>query len=134
MATPLILKLARQQATIKILGSGPEQANIDLARLAMSDETFLGYPNTNVSINTVFFASSDSNAVAPILIQRPYGSNNLILHGTDNWHLAQQSAMPDTSNASSNISIIFPPGGGTVFLGLTKGTGYQTPVEQIAPN
>ena len=134
MATPQILKLARQQATVKIVGSGPVQANIDLATLAMSDETFLGYPNTNVNINTVFFSSSDSNSPAPILVQRPYNANTLVLHGTDNWHLSQMSGMPDTSNASANISIIFPPGGGTVFLGLTKGTGYQTPVEQIAPN
>lgn len=131
--TKTILKKARQQAVIKFVGDG--QANVDLnADLIMSDETFLGYANCNVNINSVIYTSSDAT-YAPILVKRPFtGANVLILAGSDNWTLSQNYGFTDSVNSQSNINITLPPGGGTLILGLTKRNGYQEPNEQTAPN
>jgi hypothetical protein len=131
--TKTILKKARQQAVVKFVGDG--QANIDLnIDLVMSDETFLGYSNCNVTINSVIYTSSDA-ASNPILIKRPStGANVLILSGTDNWMLSQNYGFTDSTNTQSNINIVLPPAGGTLILGVTKKNGYQEPNEQIAPN
>jgi hypothetical protein len=49
--TTTILKNVRQQAVVKFIGSGV--ANIDLrADLTQPEETFLGFPNVNVTIKT----------------------------------------------------------------------------------
>ena len=37
-----ILKLARQQAVVKVVSTNPITANLDVASLTMNDETFLG--------------------------------------------------------------------------------------------
>lgn len=131
--TKTILKKARQQAVVKFVGDG--QANIDLnIDLVMSDETFLGYSNCNVTINSVIYTSSDAVS-NPILIKRPStGANVLILSGTDNWMLSQNYGFTDSTNTQSNINIVLPPAGGTLILGVTKKNGYQEPNEQIAPN
>jgi len=131
--TKTILKKARQQAVVKFVGDG--QANIDLnIDLTMSDETFLGYSNCNVTINSVIYTSSDAVS-NPILIKRPAtGANVLILSGADNWMLSQNYGFTDSTNTQSNINIVLPPAGGTLILGVTKKNGYQEPNEQIAPN
>ena len=131
--TKTILKKARQQAVIKFVGDG--QANVDLnVDLTMSDETFLGYSNCNVTINSVIYTSSDA-VINPILIKRPStGANVLILSGADNWMLSQNYGFTDSTNTQSNINIVLPPTGGTLILGVTKKNGYQEPNEQTAPN
>jgi hypothetical protein len=36
----------------------------------------------------------------------------------------------DNANSSSNIHIVLPPSGGTLYLTLTKKNGYQEPDQQ----
>ena len=125
--TKTILKKVRQQAIISLVGDGT--ANIDLnADLALADETFLGYANANVNINSVVFST---NETTPITVQRG-GSNVLILWGNDNWSFAQQFGVVLTQNNTANISVTIPAGG-TLILGLSKTAGYREPDQQSLP-
>lgn len=119
------LKKVRQQAVIKFVGQGT--SNVDLANLALADETF-DRDNSRVTINTVFF----SNAVPePITVIRD-GEVLLELHDTDQWALSAMHGIVEDTNASSNISVRIPANG-TVILGLTKAAGYQPPDQQSDP-
>jgi len=125
--TKTILKKVRQQAIVKLVGDGT--ANIDLnADLKLADETFKGYANANVNINSIFWSVPDT---APTLIQRN-NSNVMILVGNDNWSMTQMMGFSDSSNNSANITVTIPGFGGTVYLGLTKADGYVTPNDQFA--
>jgi len=129
--TKSILKKVRQQAIVKLVGDGT--ATIDLnADLKLADETFKGYANTNVNINSIVWSITDS-AASPVLIQRNL-SNVMILFGNDNWGFSQQFGFVDTSNNTSNISVTIPAPGGTVILGLTKNEGYAVPNDQFYVN
>ena len=56
--TKTVIKKVRQQAVVKFVGDG--QANVDLnSDLALADETFLGYANTNVTITGMVWSASD---------------------------------------------------------------------------
>ena len=128
--TKTVLKKVRQQAVVKFVGDG--QANIDLdVDLKLADETFLGYANTNVTITGMVWSATDSVA-SPIVIKRPHtaAANTLMLFGNDNWSLTQMFGFADTANSSSNIHIVMPPVGGTLYLTVTKNNGYQEPNQQ----
>jgi len=127
--TKTVLKKVRQQAVVKFVGDGT--ANVDLdVDLKLADETFLGYANTNVTINGMVWSATDS-AANPVLIKRPFtGANVAVLFGNDNWSLSQMFGFVDSSNSSSNIQITLPPAGGTLYLTLTKKNGYQEPDQQ----
>lgn len=116
--TRTILKKVQQQAVVKFVGDG--QANIDLAELKTNDETFQGYANANVNINSVIWSIPDGTNT---LIKRD-GSNVLVLYGNDNWTFTQAYGFADTSNNTANINITLPTGGGTLILGVTKTAGY----------
>ena len=124
--TKTIIKKVRQQAIVKFVGDG--QSNIDLnADLSLSDETFLGYANTNVTITGMVWSTN----TGPVLIKRPFtGANAIVLWGNDNWSLSQMFGFVDTTNVSSNINITMPNEGGTLYLTLSKKTGYQEPNQQ----
>lgn len=125
--TKTVLKKVRQQAIVKLVGDGT--ATIDLnADLKLADETFKGYANTNVNINSIVWSVPDT---APTLIQRN-GSNVLILVGNDNWSFTQMLGFSDSSNNTANISVTIPGSGGTVILGLTKAEGFAPPNDQFA--
>lgn len=135
--TTTILKNVRQQTVVKFIGSG--YANIDLqADLKRSDETFLGYSNTNVIINTVMWSTTDSVA-SPILIQRgntaATATNVMILYGgpTD-WELDQGAGFVDNTFANSNVTVQLPAQGAMLYIVLGKVSGYQGPDRQTAPN
>lgn len=121
------LKKVRQQAMIRFVGDGT--ANVDLADLALSDETF-DRGNSRVTINSILFSNGSSSA--PISVSR--NSNVLLqLFDTDQWPLSMMFGIVEDTEASSNISITIPSPGGTVVLGLTKGEGYQPPDQQSDP-
>jgi hypothetical protein len=124
--TKTIIKKVRQQAVIKFVGDG--QANVDLnSDLALADETFLGYANTNVTITGIIWSTN----TGPVVIKRPStGANAIVLWGNDNWSFSQMFGFVDTSNISSNINISLPNEGGTLFLTLTKKNGYREPDQQ----
>jgi len=128
--TKTVLKKVRQQAVVKFVGDG--QANVDLdVDLKLADETFLGYANTNVTITGMVWSATDSVA-SPIVIKRPHtaAANTLMLFGNDNWSLTQMFGFADNANASSNIHIVMPPVGGTLYLTVTKNNGYREPDQQ----
>ena len=136
VTTP-ILKNVRQQAVVKFIGSGI--ANVDLrADLKRSDETFRGFANTNVTIQSVIW-STDGATSAPILVQRGANSaiatNVMILYGgASEWELSQDSGFVDTVGSNSNVTVILPAGGAMLYLVLGKTAGYVGPDLQTAPN
>jgi hypothetical protein len=125
--TKTILKKVRQQAIIKLVGDGTATVDIN-ADLKLADETFKGYANANVNINSIMWSVPDT---APTLIQRNT-SNVLILVGNDNWSFTQMLGFSDSSNNTANISVTIPGSGGTVILGLTKAEGFAPPNDQFA--
>jgi hypothetical protein len=134
--TTTILKNVRQQAVVKFIGSGT--ANVDLrADLKRSDETFLGFANTNVTIKTIMWTSTDASA-GPILVQRGVAAasatNVMILYGTADWELDQGAGFVDDVNANSNVTVQLPAAGATLYLVFGKTDGYQGPDLQTAPN
>ena len=136
--TKTILKNVRQQAVVKFIGSG--YANIDLrADLTQPEETFQGFGNTNVTIKTVMWSTSDASAT-PILIQRGQSAasatNVMILYGgASTWDLSQESGFVDNANADSNVTVFIPPAGGTVYMVLGKTSGYVGPdFNALSPN
>jgi len=136
--TKTILKNVRQQAVVKFIGSG--YGNIDLrADLTQPEETFQGFANTNVTIKTVMWSTTDSTA-SPILVQRGVNAlvatNVMILYGgASTWDLAQESGFVDNVNADSNVTVIIPPAGGTVYMVLGKTSGYIGPdFNALSPN
>jgi|688.fasta_scaffold431088_1 hypothetical protein len=134
--TRSILKNVRQQAVVKFIGGGT--ANIDLrADLTQPEETFQGFGNTNVTIKTVMYSTTDS-ASSPILIQRgvnaTVATNVMILYGTADWELDQGAGFVDDTGANSNVTVILPASGATLYLVLGKTSGYIGPDLQTAPN
>jgi len=134
--TTTILKNVRQQAVVKFIGSG--MANLDLrADLTQPEETFLGFANTNVTIKTAMWSSTDASGV-PVLVQRGVSSasasNVMILYGGQDWELDQGAGFVDDISANANITVQLPATGGMLYLVLGKRTGYEGPNFQTAPN
>lgn len=134
--TTTILKNVRQQAVVKFIGSG--MANLDLrADLTQPEETFLGFANTNVTIKTAMWSSTDASGV-PVLVQRGVSSasasNVMILYGGQDWELDQGAGFVDDVSANANITVQLPATGGMLYLVLGKRTGYEGPNFQTAPN
>ncbi len=128
--TKTILKKQRQQAVIQLVGDGT--VNIDLnADLALADETFLGYANANVNINSIVYSVPDYTGGGTFIKRN--NSNVLIIYSNDNWTFSQQFGFVLNQNNTSNISVTIPSPGGTLFLGLTKAAGYQEPDQQSVP-
>ena len=113
-----VLKKVRQQAVVKVLGSG--SIEITPLDLALADES-VDAPNVRVNITGAAWSTSDS-AVAPIVINRG-GVAVMYLHGNDNWSMSQMFGFSDTANNSANITVV-PPNNCTLYLTLTKEAGY----------
>lgn len=124
--TKTTLKKVRQQAVIKFVGAGTSTIDLD-SDLRLSDEIFMGYSNTTVNINSIFYTMA--NSTSPVSIVRN-GTTILELYGNDNWTFAQSLGIVDTSNNTANIQVTIPNPGGTVILGLSKSGGYQPPNQQ----
>ena len=134
--TTTILKNVRQQAVVKFIGSGI--ANVDLrADLKQAEETFLGFPNVNVTIKTAMWSTTDATA-SPILVQRGVNAgaatNVMILYGTADWELDQGAGFVDDVGANSNVTVILPAAGAMLYLVLGKKNGYVGPDLQTANN
>lgn len=123
-----ILKKVRQQAVIRFVGDG--NANVDLAELALDDETF-DRGNSRVTITTVFFCNGSSSA--PIAISRE-GNVLLQFFDTDQWALSAMHGVVEDTHPTSNINVVIPSPGGTVILGVTKAEGYTPPDQQALYN
>jgi hypothetical protein len=128
MAKSIILKKTRQQAVAKVIGVG--QANITHLDLKLSDETVdLG----NLVINiTGMFWTSEGASNSPITVKRTVGwpaigEEVLTLYGNDNWSLNQALGVVDTANNNGNIHVVMPAGGGTMYMTLSKPSGFIEP-------
>jgi hypothetical protein len=119
------IKKTRQQATFKFVGDGA--ANVTYFSAKLPDET-IDMPNISMPITAIVWSSSDA-AFNPIYVKRDYwqASNVYVLHSADNWALSQVYGAGDYQNASSNISIILPSGGATLFLTIGKPAGFIEP-------
>lgn len=123
-----ILKKVRQQAVIRFVGDGT--SNVDIADLALADETF-DRGNSRVTISTVFYSNGSSSA--PVAVSRE-GNVLLQLFDTDQWAMSAMHGVVEDTHPSSNITVTIPSPGGTVILGLTKAEGYTPPSQQAQYN
>ena len=128
MAKTTILKKTIQQAVAKVIGAG--QANITYLYLKLPDET-VDLGNLVINITGMAWTSTDS-ACSYIVVKRTrgwpeIGEEVLTLFGTDNWSLNQMFGISDTANNNGNIHIVMPPGGGTMYMTLSKPSGFIEP-------
>jgi hypothetical protein len=128
MAKTTILKKTRQQAVAKVIGTG--QANINYLDLKLPDETI---DNGNIVINiTGILWTSEGASGSPITVKRTVGwptigEEILTLYGNDNWSLNQMLGIVDTANNNGNIHVVMPAGGGTMYMTLSKPSGFIEP-------
>jgi len=128
MAKTTILKKTRQQAVAKVIGAG--QANITYFDLKLPDET-LDLGNLVINITGMAWTSADS-ACSYIVVKRtrgwPEGGEEVLsLFGNDNWSLNQMFGISDTANNNGNIHVVMPAGGGTMYMTLSKPSGFIEP-------
>jgi hypothetical protein len=123
--TTTILKKTYQQVIVKFVGDG--QGNLTYLDAKLPAET-LDIANISMPITQLAWTTSDAN-FNPIYIKRPFTSaaNTHILHSADNWSLSQTFGISDSSNASSNINVIMPAGGATLYLTISKPGGFIAP-------
>jgi hypothetical protein len=128
MAKTTILKKTRQQAVAKVIGVG--QANITYFDLKLPDET-LDLGNLVINITGVLWTSEGASG-SPITVKRTVGwptigEEILTLYGNDNWSLNQMLGIVDTANNNGNIHVVMPAGGGTMYMTLSKPSGFIEP-------
>jgi hypothetical protein len=126
MAKSTILKKTRQQAVAKVIGVG--QANITYFDLKLPDET-LDLGNLVINITGMVWTSEGAS---PISVKRTVGwpengEEVLTLYGNDNWSLNQMFGISETANNNGNIHIVMPAGGGTMYITLSKPSGFIEP-------
>ena len=128
MAKTTILKKTRQQAVAKVIGVG--QANITYFDLKLPDET-LDLGNLVINITGMVWTSEGASG-SPITVKRTVGwpaigEEVLTLYGNDNWSLNQMLGIVDTANNNGNIHVVMPTGGGTMYMTLSKPSGFIEP-------
>ena len=128
MAKTTILKKTRQQAVAKVIGVG--QANINYLDLKLSDET-MDLGNLVINITGILWTSEGASG-SPITVKRTVGwpaigEEVLTLYGNDNWSLNQMLGIVDTANNNGNIHVVMPAGGGTMYMTLSKPSGFIEP-------
>jgi hypothetical protein len=128
MAKTTILKKTRQQAVAKVIGVG--QANINYLDLKLPDET-MDLGNLVINITGMVWTSEGASG-SPITVKRTVGwpaigEEVLTLYGNDNWSLNQMLGIVDTANNNGNIHVVMPAGGGTMYMTLSKPSGFIEP-------
>ena len=128
MAKTTILKKTRQQAVAKVIGVG--QANINYLDLKLLDET-MDLGNLVINITGILWTSEGASG-SPITVKRTVGwpaigEEVLTLYGNDNWSLNQMLGIVDTANNNGNIHVVMPAGGGTMYMTLSKPSGFIEP-------
>jgi hypothetical protein len=128
MAKTTILKKTRQQAVAKVIGVG--QANINYLDLKLLDET-MDLGNLVINITGIVWTSEGASG-SPITVKRTVGwpaigEEVLTLYGNDNWSLNQMLGIVDTANNNGNIHVVMPAGGGTMYMTLSKPSGFIEP-------
>lgn len=119
--TTTIVKKVPRQAVVKFVSIGGGSANVDLANLAVSGETF-DRANSSVTI-TGLFNTLASNAT---IVRN--GANVLYLAASqqDKWDFTQSWGFVLDEQANANVTVNFV-GDGSIILLMNKSAGYALP-------
>jgi hypothetical protein len=117
-----VLKKVRQQAVVKMIGSGV--STITSWDLKLADET-VDQPNVQLNITGIMWTAPDT---LPIVVSRN-GTDIMYLNGNDNWSMTQMFGFADSSNTNSNISVALPANS-LVYIHLSKTAGFIEPDQQ----
>lgn len=123
MATINIVKKARGRATAKFVGTG--SAELDLADLAVHDETF-DRANCKVTLAHMYFAVGDVANVSRnsnVIVALPTGS-------LDQWSFTQETGFVLDEFPTSNVVVDLGANEGTMIITLHKTEGYNIPDNQ----
>lgn len=122
--TQNVLKKTRAQAVVKLVAQGGGVSVVDLASLAIGEETF-DRGNSSVTIAGMFnTVDGQANIVR--------GSNvvmNFAAMQQDKWDFNQAWGFVLNENSNANISVGFSANG-TIMLILNKSAGYLLPAYQ----
>lgn len=115
----VVLKKTRQQANVKVIGTGT--VTIPLSDFALADETPVT-PEANI---TFLYWNVPSLAGNFIEIVRG-GVTTQYLTGGDNWNLSQGTGITDTENSTDAIVVNITGGSGTLIFSVNK-AGWSVP-------
>jgi hypothetical protein len=119
----VVLKKTRQQAVVKVVGSGP--VTIPLSDFKLDDETLVA---PKAAINYMAWATPSASIECHIVITRG-GLDIYDVSGNSEWNIAQFTGFVDTENSDSDITVDFRGDSGSIIMIFTK-SGYKEPDTQ----
>lgn len=118
----VILKKTRNQAVVKVIGTGV--VDIPLSDFKLVDET-LTAPNADIN-----FLYWNVPPVTGAYIEVKRGTNTIhYLTGGDNWSLSQGTGFVDNEYSDQSLRVEIIGGNSTIIICLTK-NGYTEPDTQ----
>jgi len=123
MGTKTVIKKTRQQAIVKLVGTG--SYTITPVDIKLADETLASNGNVTMNINSVIYSLVGATAST---VAR--GATTVMeLTGNDNWSFSQMMGFVENESNSSNITVTLN-GGGMIYMGITKSDGFKEPNNQ----
>lgn len=127
MGTKTVIKKTRQQAIVKLVGTG--SYTITPVDIKLADETLASNGNVTMNINSVIYSLVGATAST---VAR--GATTVMeLTGNDNWSFSQMMGFVENESNSSNITVTLN-GGGMIYMGITKSDGFKEPNNQELKN
>lgn len=124
MSRYAILKKTRQQAVVKVVGSGP--VTIPLSSFKLDDETLT---TPKAAINFLSWATPSASNECHLVITRG-GQDIYDVSGNSEWNFAQTTGFVDSEQSDQDVIVDFRGDSGTIILIFTKSAGYQEPNTQ----
>ena len=123
MGSKTVLKKTRQQAIVKLVGTG--SYTITPLDVKLADETVASNGNVTMNINSVIYSLVGASAST---VAR--GATTVMeLTGNDNWSFSQMMGFVENESNASNITVTLN-GGGMIYMGITKSDGFTEPNNQ----
>jgi len=123
MGSKTVLKKTRQQAIVKLVGTG--SYTITPLDVKLADETVASNGNVTMNINSVIYSLVGATAST---VAR--GATTVMeLTGNDNWSFSQMMGFVENESNASNITVTLN-GGGMIYMGITKSDGFTEPNNQ----
>ena len=123
MGSKTVLKKTRQQAIVKLVGTGTY--TITPLDVKLADETVASNGNVTMNINSVIYSLVGATAST---VAR--GATTVMeLTGNDNWSFSQMMGFVENESNASNITVTLN-GGGMIYMGITKSDGFTEPNNQ----
>lgn len=123
MGSKTVLKKTRQQAIVKLVGTGTY--TITPLDVKLADETVASNGNVTMNINSVIYSLVGATAST---VAR--GATTVMeLTGNDNWSFPQMMGFVENESNASNITVTLN-GGGMIYMGITKSDGFTEPNNQ----